>query len=442
MRLSFKGGVHPDSKKELTKDKPIVDLDAPKIVYIPLRQHIGAPAEPVVEVGDVVKKGQLIGKSEAFVSAPVHSSVSGKVIKIEPYFHPSGVKAPAVVIENDFLEEWDNEIKPIGDYENLSSKEIVDAIKNAGIVGMGGATFPTHVKLSPPPEKEVKYIIVNGAECEPYLTSDYRAMIEYPEKIIYGLKAIMKIFDLKVGYIGIEDNKKDGIKSLKDALGQDESVKILSLKTKYPQGSEKHLIKAVTGKEVPSGKLPVDVGAIVVNVDTAVEVCEVLKTGRPLTSRIVTVTGDAVNSPCNLRVRIGTPFSEVLEAAGGVKENIVKLIMGGPMMGMAQFSTETPVIKGTSGLLCLTDKEICDKKELACLRCGKCVDACPMGLMPLYISMYSKKEDFKNMKKYNILDCIECGSCSFACPSFKNPVEHIRIGKAKLQLNNVKEGNK
>ena len=442
MKLSFKGGVHPKSNKGFTKDKPIRELDAPEVVYIPLRQHIGAPCEPVVQVGDVVKKGQLIGASEAFVSAPVHSSVSGKVIGIEPYFHPSGVKTPTVIIENDFLEEWDDTIKPIGDYENLSKKEIVDAIKNAGLVGMGGATFPTHVKLSPPPEKEVKYIIVNGAECEPYLTSDYRAMIEYPEKIIYGLKAIMKIFDLKIGYIGIEDNKKDGIKSLKNALGQDESIKILTLKTKYPQGSEKHLIKAITGKEVPSGKLPVDVGAIVVNVDTAVEVCDLLKTGRPLTSRIVTVTGDAIANPCNLRVRLGTPFCDVIKAAGGMKDDVKKLIMGGPMMGMAQYSDKTPVIKGTSGLLALTDKEINDKKELACLRCGKCVDACPMGLMPLYISMYSKKEDYENMKKYNILDCIECGSCSFACPSFKNPVEHIRIGKAKLQLQKSKEGNK
>ncbi len=442
MKLSFKGGVHPDSKKGLTKDKPIRELDAPKVVYIPLRQHIGAPAEPVVQVGDVVKRGQLIGKSEAFVSAPVHSSVSGKVTGIEPYFHPSGVKTPAVIIENDFLEEWDPEICPIGDYESLSASQIVEAIKNAGIVGMGGATFPTHVKLSPPPDKEIKYIIVNGAECEPYLTSDYRAMIEYPEKIIYGLKTIMKIFNLKTGYIGIEDNKKDGIKSLKDALGQDDSVKILTLKTKYPQGSEKHLIKAITKKEVPSGKLPSDVGAIVVNVDTAVSIANLLKTGRPLTDRIVTVTGDAVAEPCNLRVRIGTPFCDVLEAAGGIKENIKKLIMGGPMMGMAQYSINTPVIKGTSGLLCLTDNEINDKKELACLRCAKCVDACPMGLMPLYLSMHSKKEDFENMKKYNILDCIECGSCSFACPSFKNPVEHIRIGKAKLQLQKLKEENK
>lgn len=442
MKLSFRGGVHPESNKGLTKDKPIRELDAPKTVYIPLRQHIGAPLDPVVQVGDVVKKGQLIGKSEAFVSAPVHSSVSGKVTAIEPYFHPSGVKTNTVIIENDFLEEWDPEIKPIGDYNDLSAKEIVDSIKNAGIVGMGGAAFPTHVKLSPPPEKQVKYIIVNGAECEPYLTSDYRAMIEYPEKIIYGLLAIMKIFNLKTGYIGVEDNKKDGIKSLKDALGNDTSIKVLTLKTKYPQGSEKHLIKAVTGKEVPSGKLPVDVGAIVINVDTAVEVCETLKTGRPLTSRIVTVTGDAINNPCNLRVRIGTPFIDVLNAAGGLKDNLRKLIMGGPMMGMAQYSVDAPVIKGTSGLLALTEDEINDKKELACLRCAKCVDACPMGLMPLYISMYSKKEDYENMKKYNIMDCIECGSCSYACPSFRNPVEHIRVGKAKLQLENLKEGNK
>lgn len=442
MKLSFRGGVHPPSQKGLTKDIPIRDLEAPEKVIIPLRQHIGAPLEPVVKVGDVVKKGQLIGKSEAFVSAPAHSSVSGTVVGIEAYYHPSGVKTPAVIIENDFSEEWDPEIKPIGDYKDLSAKEIVEAVKNAGIVGMGGATFPTHVKLSPPPDKEVKYIIVNGAECEPYLTSDYRAMLEYPEEIIYGLKALMKVFNLDVGYFGIEDNKPEGIKSVLKALGDDTSIKVCTLKAKYPQGSEKHLIKAITKKEVPSGKLPVDVGAIVVNVDTAVSIARVLKTGVPSIDRIVTVTGDGVNSPCNLRVRVGTPFKYVLEAAGGLKDDVKKLIMGGPMMGAAQYSVETPVIKGTSGLLALCEKSINDKKERACLRCGRCVNSCPMGLMPLYLSMYSKAEDFENMKKYNILDCIECGACTFACPSFKNPVEYIRIGKAKLQLEKAKEGNK
>lgn len=440
MKFSFKGGVHPPAKKGLTKDIPIRNLEAPEKVIIPLRQHIGAPNEPVVKVGDLVKKGQVIGKSEAFVSAPCHSSVSGTVVGIEAYYHPSGVKTPAVIIENDFKEEWDPEIKPIGDYKDLSPKEIVDAVKNAGIVGMGGAAFPTHVKLSPPPGSEVKYVIVNGAECEPYLTSDYRAMLEYPEEIIYGLKALMKVFNLDTGYIGIEDNKPEGIRCVEKAIGDDNSIKVCVLKAKYPQGSEKHLIKAVTKKEVPSGKLPVDVGAIVVNVDTAVSIANVLKTGRPLIDRIVTVTGDGIVNPCNLRVKVGTPFKNVLDAAGGLKDDVKKLIMGGPMMGSTQYSVETPVIKGTSGLLALTEKSIFDKKELACLRCGKCVEACPMGLMPLYLSMYSKAEDYENMKKYNILDCIECGSCSFACPSFKNPVEYLRIGKAKLQLQKAKEG--
>lgn len=439
MKFTFKGGVHPPSSKGLTKDIPIRTLEAPDKVIIPLRQHIGALLDATVRVGDVVKKGQVIGRSDAFVSAPVHASVSGKVTGIEAYYHPSGVKTPAVIIENDFQEEWHTEIKPVGDYKNLSPQEIVEAVKNAGIVGMGGATFPTHVKLSPPPDKEVKYLIVNGAECEPYLTSDYRAMLEYPEEIIYGLKALMKIFSLDVGYIGIEDNKPEGIEKLRQTLYGDTSVKVVELKAKYPQGSEKHLIKAITKKEVPSGKLPVDVGAIVVNIDTAVSVARVLKTGQPLIERIVTVTGDGVNNPCNLRVRVGTPFSKVIEAAGGLKSGVKKLIMGGPMMGAAQYSLETPVIKGTSGLLALTEASVNDKKELPCIRCGKCVEACPMGLMPLYISSYSKKEDYENMKKYNILDCIECGSCSYICPSFKNPVEHIRIGKAKLQLQKAKE---
>ena len=440
MKLTFKGGVHPPSTKGLTKDLPIKVLKAPEKLFVPLRQHIGAPCEAVVSVGDAVKKGQIIGKSDAFVSAPVHSPVSGKVLSIEAYYHPGGVKTPAIIIENDFQDEWDPEIKPIGDYNSLSNEQIREAVKNAGIVGMGGAAFPTHVKITPPPDKEVKYIIVNGAECEPYLTNDYRAMIEYPEEIIYGLKAVMKLFGLKEGYIGIEDNKPDGIKSMKEALGDDSSVKVCVLKAKYPQGSEKHLIKAITKKEVPSGKLPVDVGAIVINVDTAVSIANTLKTGRPVVDRVVTVTGDGINSPCNLRVAIGTPFNEIIKEAGGLKSNVKKLISGGPMMGICQYSLDTPVIKGTSGLLALTPKLINDKKELPCIRCGKCVSACPMGLMPLYLSMYSKKEDFENMKKYNILDCIECGSCSFACPSFKNPVEYIRMGKAKLQLQGKKEG--
>jgi len=440
MKLTFKGGVHPPSTKGLTKDLPIKVLKAPEKLYVPLRQHIGAPCEPTVLVGDAVKKGQLIGKSDSFVSAPVHSPVSGKVIAIEACYHPSGVKAPAVVIENDFQDEWDPEIKPVGDYTSLSKQQIRDAVKNAGIVGMGGAAFPTHVKITPPPDKEVKYIIVNGAECEPYLTNDYRAMLEYPEEIIYGLKAVMKLFDLKEGYIGIEDNKPEGIKKIEEALGDDNSFNVCVLKAKYPQGSEKHLIKAITKKEVPSGKLPVDVGAIVINVDTAVSIANTLKTGRPVVDRVVTVTGDGVNRPCNLRVAIGTPFKDIIAEAGGLKDNVKKLISGGPMMGICQYSLDTPVIKGTSGLLALTPELINDKKELPCVRCGKCVSACPMGLMPLYISMYSKAEDFEKMKKYNIMDCIECGSCSFVCPSFKNPVEYIRMGKAKLQLQSKKEG--
>lgn len=441
MRFTFKGGVHPPSNKNLTKDCKIKDLLPPETVIIPLRQHIGAPLEPVVNVGDSVKKGQIIGKSDAFVSAPIHATVSGTVKSIEPYYHSSGVKTPAVIIENDGKEEWHEDIKPIGDFKNLTKEEIIEAVKNAGIVGMGGATFPTYVKLSPPADKKIEYVIVNGAECEPYLTSDYRAMVEYPEEIVYGLKAVMKIFDLKVGYIGVEDNKEFAVRSLKNSSKENE-VKIIELKTKYPQGSEKHLIKAITGREVPSGKLPADVGALVINIDTAVEIAKVLKTGRPLIERIVTVTGNGIAKPGNFRVRIGTPFKYVIEAAGGFKGDVRKLISGGPMMGVAQYSVETPVIKGTSGLLALTRKEVNYKKESPCVRCGKCVDACPMGLMPLYISSYSKKEDYENMKKYNIMDCIECGSCTYACPSNRNPVEFIRVGKAKLQLQNMKEDKK
>lgn len=442
MKNSFKGGIHPPSSKELTKNINIVDLPASDMVIIPLRQHIGAPLNVCVNVGDYVKKGQILGTSDAFVSAPVHSSVSGKVVKIEPHIHPSGVYEQSVFIENDHEDNWWEEIKPLGDYKDLSSKEIIDAVRNAGIVGMGGASFPTHVKLSVPEGKKAEYLILNGAECEPYLTSDYRVMLEQPCDVIYGLKSLMKALNLEKGYIGIEDNKKDAIKLLNEITKDDDSVIIVPLKTKYPQGSEKHLIKSVTGRRVPSGKLPIDVGAIVVNIDTAVAVYKAIKFGTPLIERIVTVTGNGVNEPKNFRVKVGTPFSYVLDNAGGLKENTKKLIMGGPMMGMAQYDLDTPVVKGTSGLLALTEEECIDYEEMPCVKCGKCVDACPMGLMPLFLSSYSKQEDFANLNKYSIMDCIECGSCSYVCPSNKNPVEHIRLGKAKLRIEKEKGGNK
>ncbi len=440
-KYTFRGGIHPPEHKELTEHKPIVKLDAPKMVILPLRQHIGATLEPLVKVGEHVYMGQKIADSDQFVSAPVHSSVSGKVMKIEEYFHPSGMKAPAIFIENDGKDELDPSVKPIGDYRKLSPPDIAKTARQAGLVGMGGAGFPTHIKLMPPKDKKVEYLIINGAECEPYLTSDHRVMLEEGEEVLYGLKVMMHNFGVDKAYLAIEENKMDAAEHMQKLLNGDNSIEVCVLKTKYPQGSEKHLIKAVSGREVPSGKLPIDAGAVVNNIDTCTALARVMKTGMPLIRRIVTVSGLGVKKPCNFEVRIGTDFQTLFDAAGGLKEDVKKVIMGGPMMGIAQYDLRTPVVKGTSGLLALLENEVIWEKEMPCTRCAKCVDGCPMGLMPLYLSAYSKKEDYDMMIKYHITDCIECGSCSYVCPSRKNPLQRIRIGK-QLTMQRLREQKK
>lgn len=440
-KYTFRGGIHPPEHKELTEHKPIVKLDAPKLVVLPLRQHIGAALEPLVKVGDPVYMGQKIADSDQFVSAPVHSSVSGKVLKIEEYFHPSGQKTPAIFIENDGKDEPDPSIQPMGDYRKLSPSDISKAARQAGLVGMGGAGFPTHIKLMPPKDKKVEYLIINGAECEPYLTSDHRVMLEEAEEVLCGLKIMMHNFGITKAYLAIEENKMDAVQHMQKLLNGDNSIEICVLKTKYPQGSEKHLIKAVSGWEVPSGKLPIDVGAVVNNIDTCTALARVIKTGMPLIRRIVTVSGLGVKEQCNVEARIGTDFQTLFDAAGGLKEDVKKIIMGGPMMGIAQYDLRTPVVKGTSGLLALLEKEVIWEKEMPCTRCAKCVEGCPMGLMPLYLSAYSKKEDYDKMLKYHITDCIECGSCSYVCPSRKNPLQRIRIGK-QLTMQRLREQKK
>ena len=432
MKRSFSGGIHPPTSKDLTKDKPIKILGAPPKVVIPLKQHIGAVCDPVVQIGERVKKGQLIGESAAFVSAPVHSSVSGIVSDICLYDHPSGVKTPAIIIENDGLDEYDESIKPYGDYNKLTKEEIVAAMKKAGMVGMGGATFPTHVKFSPPPDKKIDTLIINGAECEPYLTSDHREMLEKPRGVIDGVRIMLKVLELPKGYIAVEDNKTDAANALKNAAGKDPSIEIVVLKTKYPQGSEKQLIKVITGREVPSGKLPADVGTLVSNIDTCIAMSEVMARGVPLIRRVITVSGSGVNNPGNFSVAIGTSFREVFEAAGGLKEDVKKVIMGGPMMGQAQYSLDAPVIKGTSGLIALKEKDVQLYNEMPCVRCGKCSRGCPMKISPIYLALYSRNLNFEQMERYHITDCIECGSCSFVCPSKRNPVQYIRVGKALL----------
>jgi electron transport complex protein RnfC len=430
--LTFKGGVNVPHHKELTERISLQRAEEPNMVVIPLQQHIGAPCEPTIKVGDRVKVGQKIGQAQAFVSAPIYSSISGTVKKIAPMLSPIGMTVTCVVIESDGLNEIDESVRPREDFNSLDAKEMLSIIKEAGITGMGGASFPTHVKLSPPPEKKIDTIILNGSECEPYLTSDYRLMIERPEKVIFGLKAIMKAVGVKKGFIGIENNKKDAVEILRKACTGEENINVVSLKTKYPQGDEKRLINAITGRVVPSGGLPMDVGVVVDNVGTANAIAEAILEGKPLYERIVTVTGNGVKEPKNLIVKIGTPFKEVIRQCGGYNGNPGKLIMGGPMMGICQFTDEVPVIKGTSGILVLTEDEVKPQEVQSCIRCGKCVEVCPVRLQPLYISKFSLNKMYDKAEEFHALDCIECGSCSFICPAKRPLVDSIRVAKREI----------
>ena len=431
-KATFKGGIHPSYFKEFTKEKGLKQADPPKKVILPMQQHIGAPCTPLVKKGDLVKLGQKIGEPQGFVSAPIHASVSGKVLAVEPRLHPNGQKVLSVVIESDGMDTKVEDLKSYHSLEEISSDELLNGIREAGIVGLGGATFPTQVKLSPPPEKKIEAVILNGAECEPYLTADHRVMVEMAEDVVFGLRAILKALNVKRGYIGIEDNKPDAIQAIKDAIGSDEHITIYSLHTKYPQGAEKQLIQAITGKEVPSGGLPADVGVVVQNVGTAAAISRFLKTGLPLIERVVTVTGSAVSDPQNLVVRLGVPFTDIVQQCGDYSQTPGKIIMGGPMMGIAQFSTEVPVIKGTSGILILNQEEADIPEPTPCIRCGKCVEVCPVNLLPLYISAYALNESFEKAEAYNALDCIECGSCSFICPSRRPLVPSIRLAKHEI----------
>lgn len=440
--LTFKGGTHPAHNKEGTEKLDITSAKVPKIVVIPMQQHIGAPCEPLVKIGDEVKVGQKIGEAKGFVSSPVHSSVSGKVIGIEPRLISGGSAVPCVIIENDMLDTLFEGISPKGSLEQLSSDQIMNIIKEAGIVGMGGATFPTHVKLSPPPGKNVDTVILNGAECEPYLTSDHRLMVERPEDVVFGLMAFMKVLNVKKGFICIENNKPDALEAVYNAAKGKEGIEVVALKTKYPQGAEKQLINACTGREVPSGGLPADAGVVVNNVGTAAAVADAIKKGMPLIKRIVTVTGKGVKNPKNLLVKIGTSFREIIEQCGGFNGTPGKVIAGGPMMGIAQYSIDVPVIKGTSGILILNEEETKLPESSNCIRCGKCIEVCPINLMPVYISNYSLQDKFEQAEASNAMDCIECGSCSFICPAKRPLVDSIRVAKREILAKRKKAQSK
>lgn len=428
---TFRGGIHPAHNKHYTEHKAIEIADAPETVVIPLHQHIGAPCNSLVKPGDTVKMGQKIGQPQGYVSAPVHSSVSGKVKAISPFPHPLGGNVMSVMIENDGLDTLDETVLQ-KDYETMTPGQIRDAIFDFGIVGMGGAAFPTHVKLSPPPEKKIDMVILNGAECEPYLTADHRLMLEKPEEIVKGLRIIMKVLGVNNAYIGIEDNKSNALEALKNIIKTDGNIKVVSLKTKYPQGAEKQLIDAITGRKVPSAGLPMDIGVVVNNVGTAAAISMSFNSGMPLIERIVTVSGSGVKEPKNLRVRIGTPFSKVIEQCGGMVDEPAKVISGGPMMGLAQYSMDVPVIKGTSGILVLTRKEAETPEESPCIRCGKCVEVCPINLVPLTLSAFSLNGDYEACSNYHALDCIECGSCSYICPAKRPLLQSIRVAKSEV----------
>ncbi len=431
MKLTFRGGIHPEGNKELTNKKATVVMDAPGTLVIPLSQHIGAPCESLVKVGDTVLVGQKIADSSAFVSTPIHSSVSGIVKAVEKRPHATMSECMAIVIENDKNYTVCPDIKPI-DYTLMSQKEIIDEIRNGGIVGMGGAAFPTCVKLSIPEGKKADVFLVNAAECEPYLTSDHRLMLEKPDYIIGGIKIAMKATGVDKAIIAMEDNKKDAYEILSDLCEKEDDIEVVTVKTKYPQGSEKQLINAVLKREVKSGELPIDSGVVVQNVASVAEIYNHFKTGMPLTERIVTVSGKGIENPMNVLVKLGTSYRDVCEFAGGMKKNVSKVISGGPMMGFSQYTLDVPVTKGTSGILFFTDDEDKEYSEQACIKCGKCVSHCPMKLMPFMITEMARIGELNEAVKYGLKDCMECGSCSFICPQRRHLVQHIRVAKAKL----------
>ncbi len=431
-QATFSGGVHPQGNKELTSHKPAVHAATPKRVVIPLSQHIGAPTKPLVVIGQEVRKGEKIGEAAGFVSAPVHASISGKVAAIGNFPHSLGMDVTSVVIESDGKDEWVSGLKETPDYQVLNPDELKKMVQEAGIVGMGGATFPTHVKLSPPKEKPVDVVILNGAECEPYLTSDHRLMLDRPREIIEGLKILMKILGVKRGYVGIEANKPDAIEAMKKAAAGSPEVQVWPVKVKYPQGAEKMLIKAIVNRTVPAGGLPMDIGVVVQNVGTADAIYTAVRYGKPLIERYVTVTGRGVKDPKNFVARIGTPFSQLIEEAGGLTESAAKVISGGPMMGISQFTLDVPVIKGTSGILVLPESEVSVKSYGPCIRCGRCIDACPMMLQPSLIGLFIEKGHYQDAKEYNLMDCFECGSCTFVCPANRPMVQWVKKAKKEL----------
>ena len=438
MKFTFKGGIHPYEGKELTEEKDVIDyLPQGDMVY-PLSQHIGAPAKPIVKKGDRVLAGQLIAEAAGFVSANIHASVSGTVKTIEPRLTSSGSKVNSIIIENDKQYEtmaYTPNDKPL---DELTREEVIDAIQKAGIVGMGGAGFPTHVKLSPKNLDDIDFIIVNASECEPYLTSDYRRIIDDSDKVIEGLRIVLAIFPNAQGIIAVEDNKPKAIKLLQDKLAGDARIRVNAMPTKYPEGAERQLIFANTGRYINSSMLPADAGCIVHNVDTVYAICEAVREGKPLTERLVTVSGDAIKNPCNIRMKIGTNYQELIDCAEGFSKDPAKLVAGGPMMGKAIYTTDIPATKSSSAILALSEDAVAEMEPSACIRCGRCIEVCPGRVMPNKLATLAARNDIDAFVKNNGMECCECGCCSYVCPARRHLTQMI-AGTRKLVLANKKK---
>jgi Na+-translocating ferredoxin:NAD+ oxidoreductase subunit C len=436
---TFRHGIHPGEYKDLTRHLAIERMPFTEEYVVPLSQHLGAPSKLLVNAGDKVRRGQIIGEPAGFVSIGQHSPVTGTVKAVEMRHHPSGKMVESVVIQRDLFSPQTFYNEHAMDWQNMNPAELISLIQHGGFVGLGGAAFPTHVKLSIPEGKKANFLIVNGVECEPYLTSDHRVMLEQVDDVFLGIRILLKTLGVEKFYIGIENNKVDAIELLGHSIPDDMDGEVVALQTKYPQGAEKMLIEAVLKREVPSGKLPIDVEVVVHNIGTISGIGMMFRFGQPLIERVVTITGPGIERPSNLLIPIGTKLNDVFEYCGGLKENVRQILFGGPMMGAPQVHTDVPIMKGTSGILCLTDEEVSIREEYPCIRCLRCVDACPVFLNPSRLGILAKTREYEEMLNYHVMDCVECGSCSYVCPSNIPLVQRFRVSKALLREKQAKQ---